>query len=456
VKPPGADRPICIHMSGTSSIAEGGGSNTFVRGLARRQASLGWRPVVVINERPLAGAGAATDPGSTKPRDGKLSIEPFETWVLPPITDTSRRAYYARSPATAPGVTELFEELRPSVVHFHTLNASAGLPQLRAAKRIGARTILTYHTGGISCPQTGLLENGRTPCDGALEVTRCTSCRLANRGIPTFVSRQLAKMDCNLSEEADATTLGRLMSSRTMTKIFIEGFRDVIECVDAFHLQAQWIAAVLRSNGVPDQKMAFVEMGYSQTPVTPIPKTVETFTKARPLKLVFAGRCSDIKGIETIFGALHRIPKSAPIRVSLLGSGWQTPYGRRLLRPFANDARLEPPRSVSAEAILSQLATYDACLVPSRWLETGPLAAYEAMAAGLPVIGSRLGGISERIRDGIDGLLFEPENTTELAAIITTLLANPQRLTGLQSNIRPQRTFDDMARELDGLYRSLP
>jgi glycosyltransferase involved in cell wall biosynthesis len=76
---------------------------------------------------------------------------------------------------------------------------------------------------------------------------------------------------------------------------------------------------------------------------------------------------------------------------------------------------------VSAEAVLPELARHDACLVPSVWLETGPLAVYEAMAAGLPVIGSRLGCIDERIGDNVDGLLFRPGDAEELAGIIPSL-----------------------------------
>jgi glycosyltransferase involved in cell wall biosynthesis len=76
------------------------------------------------------------------------------------------------------------------------------------------------------------------------------------------------------------------------------------------------------------------------------------------------------------------------------------------------------------------------------------------MAAGVPVIGSRLGGIAERIRHDIDGLLFQPGNAQELAQLIQELVTCPDRLRRLQRNIRPQRTFDDMARELERIYVS--
>lgn len=373
--------------------------------------------------------------------------------MLPPVLGTGRKAYYARRPDAAPGVREFFAETMPAVVHFHTLGLAAGMLHLEAAKAIGARTIVTYHTGGISCPQTGLLENGLSPCDGRLDIARCTRCRLANRGMPVRLADVLARIEVGDVNGGDESLIGRLISSRSMTKAFIASFERAIELIDVFHIQARWIADVLRRNGVPERKMAFVEMGVSQDPVTLRDRIYERFNDERPLRLVFAGRCSDVKGIETILGALQRIDRRAPISISLLGSGWNSDYGQRLLGPFAGDKRLLAPRVVAAEQMLHELVTHDACLVPSVCLETGPLAVYEAMAAGLPVIGSRLGGIAERIRDDVDGLLFSPGNATDLAKTIESIVAAPNELCRLRRNIRPQRTFDDMARDLDTIYR---
>ncbi|MET1045713.1 MAG: hypothetical protein ABWX70_03275, partial [Hyphomicrobium sp.] len=67
--------------------------------------------------------------------------------------------------------------------------------------------------------------------------------------------------------------------------------------------------------------------------------------------------------------------------------------------------------------------------------------------------GSRLGGIAERVRDYVDGRLFRPGSTGELAEIIDSLLKSPKTRISLRNNIKPQRTFDDVARELAGVYR---
>ncbi len=55
--------------------------------------------------------------------------------------------------------------------------------------------------------------------------------------------------------------------------------------------------------------------------------------------------------------------------------------------------------------MVDTLASYDATVVPSQWLETGPLIVLESFAAGTPVIGSNLGGVAELVSHDRDGWL---------------------------------------------------
>jgi glycosyltransferase involved in cell wall biosynthesis len=80
-----------------------------------------------------------------------------------------------------------------------------------------------------------------------------------------------------------------------------------------------------------------------------------------------------------------------------------------------SEARIRWLEAVKPEAVVETIGKYDALVVPSVWLETGPLVVLEAFAAGVAVIGSRLGGIAEMVRDGVDGLLFEAGNPKDLA-----------------------------------------
>jgi len=88
------------------------------------------------------------------------------------------------------------------------------------------------------------------------------------------------------------------------------------------------------------------------------------------------------------------------------------------------------------------IQAFDIVAAPSR-IEPFGLASLEAMAVARPVVASRVGGIPEVVRDGVDGLLVPPEDPDSLAAAISHLLDYPdeRRAMGLQGRQRAVETF---------------
>ena len=78
--------------------------------------------------------------------------------------------------------------------------------------------------------------------------------------------------------------------------------------------------------------------------------------------------------------------------------------------------------AIAPDEVIGLMADYDLIAVPSRWLETGPLVALEAFAAGVPVLGANLGGIAELVRDGVDGVLVAADDPAAWAAAIERLV----------------------------------
>jgi glycosyltransferase involved in cell wall biosynthesis len=67
------------------------------------------------------------------------------------------------------------------------------------------------------------------------------------------------------------------------------------------------------------------------------------------------------------------------------------------------------------EDVLDLLPAFDAFTLSSYTVEAFPMSALEAMACGVPVVATRVGGLPEMIREGIDGMLVSPRNPVELA-----------------------------------------
>jgi glycosyltransferase involved in cell wall biosynthesis len=129
----------------------------------------------------------------------------------------------------------------------------------------------------------------------------------------------------------------------------------------------------------------------------------------------------------------------------------------RLAAQTQEDPRLTLRAAVAPEEVVGVMADYDVVAVPSRLLETGPLVALEAFAAGVPVLGANLGGIAELVRDGIDGILVAPDDAAAWAATIGRLAEDRHVIDALRARIAAPRTMDAAADDMATLYaRILP
>ena len=79
----------------------------------------------------------------------------------------------------------------------------------------------------------------------------------------------------------------------------------------------------------------------------------------------------------------------------------------------------------SQEDLPELYARADICVVPSLWREPFGITAVEAMAAGKPVVASRVGGLADIVEDAVTGFLVEPGNANQLAGKIETLINDP-------------------------------
>lgn len=105
------------------------------------------------------------------------------------------------------------------------------------------------------------------------------------------------------------------------------------------------------------------------------------------------------------------------------------------------------------------LTTVDALLLPSLYGEGLPMVVLEAMAAGVPVVATRVEGTPEAIRHGIDGLLAEPQNAVSLSEPIAALVNGQYHWAAMSSAARQRHAalFSDqaMAAKLADVYRKV-
>jgi glycosyltransferase involved in cell wall biosynthesis len=112
---------------------------------------------------------------------------------------------------------------------------------------------------------------------------------------------------------------------------------------------------------------------------------------------------------------------------------------------------------VTGEAKSDLLRRADFVTVPSVWNDNFPRTMLDAFSHGLPVIGTRRGGIPEVVRDGVDGLIVEPVSA-DLAQAIRRYLADPELRLGHGTAARERAreyTLDRQIGAFEALYRRL-
>ncbi len=138
--------------------------------------------------------------------------------------------------------------------------------------------------------------------------------------------------------------------------------------------------------------------------------------------ILFVGAPWFLKGVDVLIRAFQKVEDEFPgVTLRILG---HNPNSPELQAMAAGDPRIEIVRAVENSELLRRLPRARMLVLPSRCEGMGRVL-IEAMAAGLPVVGSTAGGIPHWIRDGETGLVFRSGDADELADRLRRLLADP-------------------------------
>src|SRR5262245_18469427 len=125
-------------------------------------------------------------------------------------------------------------------------------------------------------------------------------------------------------------------------------------------------------------------------------------------------------------------------------------------RAALEDRRISLHPPIPHESVIPTIARYDLVAIPSQWMETGPLVALEAFAAGVPVVGSALGGLADKIQDGVNGLLVRPYDSVHAwTAALDRCRRDRELVARLVRGISRPKSMDDVAVEMASVYSTL-
>ncbi|MCC7356886.1 glycosyltransferase family 4 protein [Candidatus Uhrbacteria bacterium] len=282
------------------------------------------------------------------------------------------------------------KELKPDVIHLHNIYHHLSSSVLRPIRASKIPCVQTLHDLKLACP------NYRMYTENAL-CNRCLGGKYWNAIThhclaPTMAPNMLAALEMG------------------MTKFF----QSYEKTVGMFICPSQFMLDKMVEWGEPAPKMTVVP--------NPVEIPQELTIKEKNGYLLSAGRLSTEKGINILIEAAAKVPHiliriagTGPLEASLKATVVRLKLKNVEFLGYVRKADMIPLRAGAV-----------AMVMPNIGYENASLTALEALADGVPLIASRIGGLPEQAIPGQTGMLVEPGDSDGLAAAMQQLWQLPQ------------------------------
>lgn len=312
-----------------------------------------------------------------------LEMEPPPPDLVGRLRGIGRMLY---STTASRGMEAVLADFRPDVVHLHNIYHQLSPSVLRPVARHRVAAVMTLHDYKLACPSYQFLDHGQV----------CEACLGGH-------FQQAVRRRCKD---------GSLVRSAVLAgESFLHSSTHAYSPVRVFICPSRFLA----------DKMA--QAGVFRTRLRHVPHFIDTREVAPKSSpggpALVAGRLSREKGVDVAIRAVGMLPGAY---LEVAGTGPEEARLRRLAEQVA-------PGRVRFHGLVSKSEVHDLMLaaavvvMPSRWYENQPMVVLEALARGVPVVGSRLGGLPELIHPGTTGELVPADDPAALAQAVEPFLA---------------------------------
>jgi glycosyltransferase involved in cell wall biosynthesis len=414
------------------------------------QTTLGYATTLAARGHDVTVLHVAAGPGSWTDRPIRRPDEPFSRIPVPRLVDdplvvewSVTAASRPLSPSAEAGIEQILDDVDPDVVHVvNTVHLPLEIPELAHGRRI---PVIRSVTGledlcGLVIPVPAD-PVGRGVCEPPFSPRQCAGCVLATQ--PTL-------SEAPSPPSVDATALERMLERKRARAAF--QFAAVFDVV--LFPSATFRTRFERSLPLDGSRVRVVEMGMDLEPwggasvASGRPRPVRD--AGAPVTFVAASTKHVSKGTTDVVDAFTSPPLAsrADWRLRLIGGGEPSAVGA-----LADDPRVELAPAYAPGDLPGLLRGGDVGLSMSR-AETFHRVTREYLLAGMPVLGTSVGGIPDVIVDGVNGRLLEPARPERLARAVTDVLDDPAHLDALRAGacttyVRP--LIDEVA-ELEAIY----
>lgn len=296
-------------------------------------------------------------------------------------------------------VADWLRDLDPDVVHFHHL-IGFGAEMLALVRRVLPRAaiVVTFHEYLSICLNHGqMVKTGRH--------------RLCSRASPAECS------GCFPEWTPEAVHLRERF------------LKDHLLLADAFVSPSRFLADRHVAWGLPEERFAVIENGLAPSPAAP-PRALAA--GGRRARFGFFGQVTEFKGLAVLLDAIARVPDGAwgdDAALMVFGGNLENqPEAFRtrfeaLMQAAGRRARFFG--AYRSEELPRLMGSVDWVVMPSIWWENSPVVIQEAFHHRRPLIVSDIGGMAEKVRDGVDGLHFRAGSAEDLADKLACAMGEP-------------------------------
>jgi glycosyltransferase involved in cell wall biosynthesis len=277
-------------------------------------------------------------------------------------------------------LSALLRHVSVDICHAHNIYHHISPSILGLLHARGVPTVLTLHDLKVACPAYSMRTH-----DGVCE--RCRGGHLYN-----VVLNRCIKGSTGLS----VVVMLEAMLHRLL--------RSYVRCVDRLVVPSRFYIEKLSEWGMPRNLFSHVPNFVEAERYRPAYAAGKSF--------IYFGRVAPEKGLDTLVRAAH----AAQCRLCIVGTGAQLESLKQLARTLEADVTF--PGYLTGAALYDLVREARAVVLPSEWYENAPVSVLEGYALGKPVIGARIGGIPELIRENETGLGFVSGDEASLAVTL--------------------------------------
>ena len=366
--------------------------------------------------------------------DARNSPSPWDKYFVSSL-DTSRIGYgldTLRQPIRALWSLEakrkmqaIVNAFRPDVVHLHNIYTHMSPSVLAVCRSHDIPVVMTVHDYALVSANYGLWDGQQPLTPEQLSITTVAKTKfIKGSALATFALDVIYRLH------------------RTL-KLYDRA-------IEMYLPSSEFVKQTLVAVGYPESKMTVLPLfagNFLTGDMTAPPSLPPTREERKREGVLFAGRLEDYKGIDLVLQAATAFPKT---NFYIAGTG---PREAEVREAQLRNDNLHYLGFLSSHELWAKMSEVQLVVVPSRWAEPYGLVAIEAMACGTAVLVSDAGGLPEKVKDGVNGLIFKSGDIQDLTSKLKSALKHPQDLERMgQGAFRYAKAHADPRKHISRLF----